>query len=157
VWRDAVSNWFLKASGIPDAKGRVGNYPARIEAESSRLDGYNVIDVMPWEAASGGKAVECASARCSATFVYRGAAGVYNLRVRYFDQNNGVAHFRALIGDKAISEWDAADRVPSRKIDSSSSALRAIEGIALRPGDEIRIEGTPDGGEAAALDYLEIQ
>ena len=24
VWRDAVSNWFLRASGIPDAKGRVG-------------------------------------------------------------------------------------------------------------------------------------
>ena len=24
VWRDAVTNWFLRASGIPDAKGRVG-------------------------------------------------------------------------------------------------------------------------------------
>jgi alpha-glucuronidase len=52
--------------------------------------------------------------------------------------------------------WPAADRVPTRKIDSSSSALRVIEGIALRPGDEIRIEGTPDGGETAALDYIEI-
>jgi alpha-glucuronidase len=157
VWRDAVSNWFLKASGIPDAKGRVGKYPGRIEAESSKLDGYKVIDVTPWESASGGKAVECASARCSATFVYTGAAGVHQIRVRYFDQNNGTAHFRALVGDKVISEWAAADRNPSRKIDSSSSALQAIEKIALRPGDEIRIEGTPDGGETAALDYLEIQ
>ena len=25
LWRDAVSNWFLKTSGIPDAKGRVGH------------------------------------------------------------------------------------------------------------------------------------
>lgn len=157
VWRDAVSNWFLKASGIPDAKGRVGNYPGRIEAEAAKLDGYKVIDVTPWESASGGKAVDCASARCSATFVFRGAAGVYQLRIRYFDQNNGIAHFRALIGDRVISEWAAADRVPSRKIDSSSSALRAIEKIVLRPGDEIRIEGTPDSGESAALDYIEIQ
>ena len=62
VWRDAVSNWFLRASGIPDAKGRVGNYPGRMEAESARLDGYKTIDVTPWEAASGGKAVECAGA-----------------------------------------------------------------------------------------------
>ena len=116
-----------------------------------------VIDVIPWEAASGGKAVECMSARCSATFVYTGAAGVYQIRVRYFDQNNGIAHFRALIGDRVLDEWAAADRVPTRKIDSSSSALRAIERIALRPGDEIRIEGTPDGGETAALDYVEIQ
>jgi len=157
VWRDAVSNWFLKASGIPDAKGRVGKYPGRIEAESATLDGYKVIDVTPWESASGGKAVECVSARCSATFVYRGAAGVYNLRVRYFDQNNGIARFRALIGDKVISEWAAADRVPTRRIDSSSSALHAIEKIALRPGDEIRIEGTPDAGETAALDYVEVR
>ena len=38
VWRDAVSNWFLRASGIPDAKGRVGHYPGRMEAESARLE-----------------------------------------------------------------------------------------------------------------------
>jgi hypothetical protein len=77
--------------------------------------------------------------------------------VRYFDQNNGVAHFRALLADKVIDEWTAADRVPTRKIDSSSSALRVIAKIALRPGDRIRIEGTPDAGETAALDYIEVQ
>ena len=157
VWRDAVSNWFWKASGIPDAKGHVGSYPGRIEAESAKLDGYKVIDVTPWESASGGKAVECLFVRCSATFVYRGAEGVHPIRVRYFDQNNGIARFRALIGDKVIGEWAAADRIPTRRIDGSSSALHAIEGVALRPGDEIRIEGTPDGGETAALDYIEIQ
>ena len=27
VWRDAVTRWFLRASGIADAKGRVGTYP----------------------------------------------------------------------------------------------------------------------------------
>jgi len=156
VWRDAVSNWFLRASGIPDAKGRVGHYPGRIEAESAKLEGYKAIDVTPWEAASGGKAVECASGKCAATFIYNGAPGVFQIRVRYFDQNTGVSHFRALIGNKVIAEWTAADRVPTRKIDSSSSALRVIEGIPLKAGAEIRIEGTPDGGETAALDYLEI-
>ena len=40
--------------------------------------------------------------------------------------------------------------MPTQKIDSSSSTRRTIAGIALRPGDEIRIEGTPDGGELAA-------
>jgi len=28
--------------------------------------------------------------------------------------------------------------------------------LALRPGDDIRIEGTPDGEEYAPLDYVEI-
>ena len=34
VWRDAICNWFFRTSGIPDAKGRVGNHPDRIEAEA---------------------------------------------------------------------------------------------------------------------------
>jgi hypothetical protein len=29
--------------------------------------------------------------------------------------------------------------------------------VQLHQGDEIRIEGTPDGGELAALDYVEIE
>ena len=53
VWRDAVSEWFQHLSGIPDARGRVGNYPNRIEAEAHDLrTGYTVTDVHPWETAS---------------------------------------------------------------------------------------------------------
>ena len=39
--------------------GRAGHYPNRLEAEDARLTGYKVIDVNPWEDASGGKAVSC--------------------------------------------------------------------------------------------------
>ncbi|MCS7314399.1 MAG: glucosiduronase, partial [Bryobacteraceae bacterium] len=59
VWRDAVNTWFWRTSGIPDEKGRVGNWPNRIEAEAMQLEGYQVVDVKPWEAASGSKAVSC--------------------------------------------------------------------------------------------------
>ena len=156
VWRDAVNNWFLRASGIPDAQGRVGHHPGRFEAESMKLEGYTVRDVTPWEAASGGKAVSCPVAKCSAMLPYDGPAGWYNLNVRYFDQIDGVSHFRLLVGQQVVDEWTAADRLPTRRIDSSSSARRIVSGIALRPGDEIRIEGMPDGGETAALDYIEI-
>ena len=44
-------------SGIADAKGRVGTYPGRIEAEAMQLKGYAPVDVKPFEAASGSKAV----------------------------------------------------------------------------------------------------
>ncbi|HYW47036.1 MAG TPA: alpha-glucuronidase family glycosyl hydrolase [Bryobacteraceae bacterium] len=157
VWRDAVANWFLKASGIPDAKGRVGHYPGRFEAEAMALEGYKVTDVTPWEDASGGKAVSCPASACTAKLRFDGAAGWYTLGVRYFDQNNGASRFRLRVDGQVIDQWIADDRVPSRRIDSSSSSRRLVRGIALRPGDEIAIEGTPDGGETAALDYLEIQ
>lgn len=157
VWRDAVNDWFHRASGIADQKGRVGNHPGRMEAEGAALTGYKAVDVTPMEDASGGKAVECPSGPCAATFRYNGSAGTYQLRIRYFDLNNGISHFRVLIGRRALDEWTASDRLPTRRIDSTSSSLRVIPNVRLNPGDEIRIEGTPDGGEPAALDYIEIR
>jgi alpha-glucuronidase len=156
VWRDAVNDWFHRASGIADAKGRVGNHPGRTEAEAMRLDGYTAFDITPWEAASGGKAVTCASAKCTASMRYEGAAGWQTLRVQYFDLNGPVSRFKVWVGNQLVDEWSATDRLPARKLDASSSTRRVISGIALRPGDEIRIEGIPEGREMAALDYVEI-
>jgi alpha-glucuronidase len=157
VWRDAVVNWFFKTSTIPDQRGRAGNHPDRVEAEALRMEGYGPVAVTPWEAASGSTAITCPAVRCTATYSYQGDSGWHELRVRYFDQNNGAARFRVLLNGEAIDTWTASDRVPAAKIDSSTSALRILPRIALRPGDEIRIEGTPDGGEFAALDYIEIR
>ncbi len=150
VWRDAVSNWFLRESGIPDEKGRVGNHPGRFEAESMSLQGYEVNDVIPWEAASGGKAIECpAAASCTATLSWKGAPGKYIVRVQYFDLNDS-AHLRLSIGNKAIDNWAANLLLPTRKIDGTSSTRHTTSAVALRPGDEIRIQGT------AAMDYIEL-
>jgi hypothetical protein len=109
-----------------------------------------------WEGASGGKAVACTAESCSASFDYTGPAGWFALRVQYFDQNNGAARYRVWIGDQQIDEWTATYWVPTQRIDSSSSTRRTIPRVALRPGDVIRVEGLPDGGEQAGLDYVEI-
>ena len=124
-----------------------------------KLEGYKVQDITPAEDASGGKAISCAaspSGVCSASFSYDGPAAWRSIRVRYFDQNNGVAHYRLWVGKQLIDEWAAGERLPSAKLDSTSSSRREIVDVALRPGDEIRIEGAPNGGETAALDYVEI-
>jgi alpha-glucuronidase len=156
VWRDAANQWFQRESGIADAQGRVGHYPGRYEAESMKLDGYTARDIVPWEGGSGGKGVACAAVRCAATMRYDGAAGWRTIRVQYFDQMDGVSKFRLLLNGEVVDQWSAADRIPSRRMDSSSSTRRQVSAVALRPGDEIRIEGTPDGGEPAGLDYVEI-
>jgi alpha-glucuronidase len=156
VWRDAVTGWFLRESGIRDAKGRVGHYPGRFEAEALALEGYVAKDVTPWEAASGGKAIECAAEKCAASLRYEGKPGWYTARVQYFDQNDGASRFRLKVGNQTIDEWIADDHIPTKKVDGSSSSRRTVPGVALRPGDELRIEGLPDGAETAALDYIEI-
>jgi alpha-glucuronidase len=159
VWRDAVCNWFLHTSGIPDAKGRVGHYPDRVEAESMQLQGYRTLEVSRAETASGGKAVECAppAQTCTATFVFQGGAGWYDLAVQYFDQDTGQSKFRVLVQEQIVDEWVANDHLPALAVGGDSSTRRRIKELALRPGDAIRIEGAPDGQEHAAFDYVEVR
>ena len=138
VWRDAVTTWFAEASGIPDAKGRVGHYPGRFEAESMKLEGYTVRDVTPPEDASGGKAVACPTA-----VVRRHASntmalpGWYTLHVEYFDQ---VGRRLALpLADQRPThrrmDRIAADRTSAHaaRLDSTSSTRRLITGRRAAP------------------------
>ncbi len=166
VWRDAVNTWFFKASGIPDAQGRVGN-SGRIEAESMTLDGYTPVDVTPSEDASGGKAVSC-PAKTVLGHVQIQSGGTSPciraralIRVEYFDQSTGSAHYRVFVNDHMIDEWTADMRLlPGRndaRLDSTTSTRQPFTRFPLRDGDVIRIEGVPDGRETAALDYVEIR
>jgi alpha-glucuronidase len=157
VWRDAVARWFLRESGIADAQGRVGTYPGRVEAESMTLAGYTVSSVTPWEAASGDRAVECKAGSCTASFNYAGPRSRQDIVVQYFDVNTGAARFRLRVGDKIVSEWTAGDRIPTRKLDGSSSTRHATNAVTLQTGDRIQVEGIPDGGETAAIDYVELR
>jgi alpha-glucuronidase len=157
VWRDAVSRWFLRASGVADAAGRVGSYRGRVEAESMALSGYAVKEVVPWETASGGRAVECSSAACTAAFTYTGRPARQDIVVQYFDVNSGTARFRLRVGDRIVAEWTADDRLPTRKLDGSSSTRYLAVDVPLRAGDRVQVEGIPDRAESAALDYVELR
>jgi alpha-glucuronidase len=158
VWRDAICNYFLRESGIADAKGRAGHFTNRIEAESMQLQGYTSVDVVPWENASSGKAIECKQPQgCSASFRFTREAGRYTLDIEYFDQKNGESKFRVFVDDKLVDQWVANDQLPATKIGSDSSTRRRIPELTLHAGDEIRIEGIPDRDEHAALDYVELE
>ncbi len=158
VWRDAITQYFLQISGIPDAKGRAGKYPERLEAEDARLAGYTAFDVSPWEDASRGKAVTCqGKLSCTAEWTYKGSAGSYDIAVEYFDVQGGVATFVLTVNDKPVTAWSADAALPSWKPNGDNSTRFTVHGIQLKPGDVIRVEGTPDRSDPAALDYIELQ
>ena len=157
VWRDAICLWLSRLSGIADDKGRVGHDPDRFEAEDMELRGYVPVDVTPIEAASRGKAVICSGTQpCTASLQFRGQPERYEIDVQYFDPNDGASRFSAAVNGRKVDEWLADDDLPTKKIDADSSTRRIIFGIALKPGDEIEIDGTPGGEDPAALDYIEI-
>ena len=159
VWRDAICSWFLRESGIPDAQGRAGHFPGRTEAEAMDLDGYAIKDVTPWEDASGGKAVACERApkSCAASFAFQGAAGRYDIAVQYFDVNAGDARFKLSVGQQVLQAWTANDHLPTTALNGDSSTRQTVLGVKLQPNDVIRIEGSPDGGDSAAIDYVEVK
>jgi alpha-glucuronidase len=156
VWRDAVTRWFARMSGIADAARRVGTYPGRIEAESIKLDGYAPTDVTPWETASGGRAIVCGRPDCSAETTWDGANGWYDMTVQYFDFKDGVSRFSLAIGAHEVDSWTANNTLPSDKLNGHTSTRRVVTGVALHRGDVIRVIGRPDGTEPAPLDYIEI-
>lgn len=157
VWRDAVCNWFRRMSGIPDAAGRVGHYPNRIEAEKMQLAGYVPIEVTPWETASEGKAVACTgSPTCQASTVLHKPVGWYDIAIQYFDQNNGVSRFQLFLNQQRIGSWSASDALPSDRPNGHTSTRYVIPRLAIRPGDVLRLVGTPNDGEAAPVDYVQL-
>jgi alpha-glucuronidase len=158
VWRDAVDDWFHQVSGIDDQKGRVGHHPNRVEAEAMELRGYQIFEPVSWEGASGGRGVACAAeaVACSAQTKFNGAAGWYEVDVEYLDLSDGTSKFKVSVNDQVVDEWRADMLLPGKEPSADSSVRRRIKGIALRPGDVIRIDGTPDGAERAPLDYIEV-
>ena len=158
VWRDAIVQYFLKLSGIPDETGRAGHYPRRLEAEDARLTGYKIIEVNPWEDASGGKAVSCDQAACSAEWTYNGTAGRFNIAVailRSARRRCEILAHRQRSAPAPDASWSADATLPTPHPHGDNSTRHILYGVALKPGDTIRIEGTPDGHDGAAVDYIE--
>jgi alpha-glucuronidase len=156
VWRDAIVQYFFKLSGIPDAEGRAGHYPGRLEAEDAKLIGYKVIEVTPWEDASGGKAVICDQTNCAAEWTYSGAPGIYNIAVQYFDLQGGTAHFTLKVNSQPAASWAADAALPSTRPNGDNSTRHTVRAVDLKPGAVLRVEATPDGTDPAALDYIEV-
>jgi alpha-glucuronidase len=157
VWREAIVQYFLKQSGIPDAEGRAGHYPGRLEAEDAKLTSYKAIDVKPWEDASGGHAVACGEAQnCSAEWKWTGADGRFDVAVEYFDLQGGAAKFTFDVNGAQAVSWTADATLPSRRPNGDNSTRKTVRNVRLKAGDMLRVEGVADGSDPAALDYVEV-
>jgi alpha-glucuronidase len=157
VWRDAIDRWFERVSGIPDAQGRIDHDPQRVTAAQMQLDGYTPVDVTPWETATGGKAYACEDrAACTAATTFRGTAGWYGVTVQYFDYLHGASTFRILLNHQPVAMWTADNTLPGDAPNGDTSTRYTLHGVPLRPGDLLTVEGRPDDGEPAPIDYIEI-
>ena len=134
---------------MPTSKAASATIRTASRPRTQELDGYAVTEIEPWEAASGSRAVQLPGddVNGSVRFRFDGPPGPYDLHVRYFDEEDGVSKFKLFVAEQLLDEWQADNHVPTPTTlpDAHSSIRRTVRGVALRPGDEIRIEGTADG------------
>ncbi|KAI0454674.1 glycoside hydrolase superfamily [Xylaria acuta] len=163
VWRDSIVQFYNNISGIPDAAGRVGNHPWRVEAEDMTLHNYRVTGVNPFQAASGLRIVQTTdnstAAHVQTKLDY--PSGTYDLVVAYYDLYEGEAEYELFLNDKSLGSWvgDLEHKLGytlTRGIDGHSATRITFKNVRIAKGDVVRIETLPNGRETAPLDYIAV-
>ncbi|KAH8156196.1 hypothetical protein CIB48_g12053 [Xylaria polymorpha] len=163
VWRDSIVQFYNNISGIPDAAGRVGNHPWRVEAEDMTLHNYRVTGVNPFQAASGLRIVQTTD-NSTAAYVQTKLdypSGTYDLAVAYYDLYEGEAKYQLFLNDKSLGSWvgDLEHKLGytlTRGIDGHSATRVTFKNVRIRKGDVVRVETLPNGRETAPLDYIAV-
>ncbi|MGB3638560.1 MAG: DUF4114 domain-containing protein, partial [Rivularia sp. (in: cyanobacteria)] len=136
----------------------INNEPLRYEAEELTLDGYQV-ETVKNSSASAGKHISLKGAsenQGSATGTFEGEAGIYQVKVGYFDENDGQSQAKITVGGESTSFIFDKDLPDGWTKPASKTSLIAIEEVELESGDSFKIEGVSNKGEFARFDYIEF-
>ncbi len=93
----------------------------------------------------------------TAAFSFNGTAGLYDVVVGYYDEEDGKAELAVRLGNNTIDSWKLDRKLGSNLPDSRTFQTRTvIRGANLQPGDSFTIAGKEDKSEYARVDYVEI-
>ena len=127
------------------------------------LEGYTIVPVTPFEAASNYTAIITTSNTTAGTATTKlgFASGTYDLAVNYFDLVGGRAHWHVYLNANSIGEWigdheDTLGHAVSATLDGHTATRITFKGVKIEKGDTLKIVGTPDGAERAPLDYVAV-
>ena len=84
-----------------------------------------------------------------ATYTFNDPSGTYNIRITYFDEEDGKSQITLLI---------AGEERVAFKLDEDTDCWRwrMFENIQVNKGDDITLVGKADQKDKAKLDYIEF-
>ncbi|MEO1376414.1 MAG: right-handed parallel beta-helix repeat-containing protein [Cyanobacteria bacterium J06635_10] len=126
----------------------------RYEAEELNLNKYQIESN---NASSGGEHISLLGSNTgSATGVFNGEAGIYQVNLGFYDENDGVSSVKVTVsGDTQEFKFD--ENLPSGGPTSATLTERITHSaIELQKGDTFKIEGESNFGEYARFDYIEF-
>lgn len=83
--------------------------------------------------------------------------GLYDLAVRYFDENDGVSISGLRLDDELVALWPWDEDRGTAFVDGDSRAVRVLPCLALTSDTTIEIFGSADGDEPLRIDAIEFR
>ncbi len=146
---------FIPSAAAPPANSRT---PMRIEAEQMNLSTYLVESGNT--AASGGSLISLYKATGSAgtaSTIFAGSSGTYDVVLGYFDENDGVAQLEVKVGGTSLGSWKLNQNLGSPVANAQTRVRKTLaRGLSINQGEKIQIAGILNQGEAARVDYIEF-
>ncbi len=153
--KDLVSNGSLSTSNssmLPTSEEDILRY----EIEELKLSNYQIETN---DVSSGGKHISLLGSDSNtgtATGVFKGEAGTYQVNVGFYDENDGVSAADITVaGDTQSFSFDK-DLPGDAAVAKTLTSRTTMEEIELQPGDAFEIKGKANAGEYARFDYVEF-
>ncbi|NEQ40033.1 MAG: hypothetical protein F6K40_28840, partial [Okeania sp. SIO3I5] len=130
--------------------------PLRIEVEDMSLSGYKTEST---SVASDGAVVSLLNSgvtRGIAADTFTGETGYYDVKVGFFDENDGESQISIEIGT-GEEEWTLDEDLGSDGVSDSNQVERTVfTELEISNGEHIKITGTAEGAEWGRVDYVEF-
>jgi predicted outer membrane repeat protein len=130
----------------------------RYEAEQMSLNTYKV-EGLDNSQASADRYISLRSTgktSGSATGVFRGAAGTYQVRIGYYDENDGQSSASVTVAGQRKNFKLDKDLFSDSAMHDARAVVTTHSAVTLKTGDRFEISARLDKGEFARFDYLEF-
>ncbi len=128
----------------------------RYEMEDLKLSNYQIESN---DVSSGGKHIFLLGSdrnTGTATGVFNGEAGTYEVNVGFYDEDDGVSSAKVTVAGETQSFSFDKDLPGSGAVAKALTSRVTHSEIKLQPGDVFKIEGKYDNAELARFDYIEF-
>ncbi|MEI2579536.1 Ig-like domain-containing protein, partial [Scytonema sp. PRP1] len=130
----------------------------RYEAEQMSLNTYKV-EGLEHSQASADRYISLRSTgktSGSASGVFRGTAGTYQVRVGYYDENDGQSSASVTVAGQRKNFKLDKDLFSDSAMHDARAVITTHSAVTLKSGDRFEITARLDKGEFARFDYLEF-
>ena len=141
---------------FPHFDPRPAPYSFSVEAEDMRLSGdYRVENNT---VASGGEVISLRGGdpqgSGEASFRFTGPAGLYDIKIVYFDEADGVGNLALRRGDREVINVDLNKNLGSGSANGQTMTTMTVRNEFASPGNVFTLEGTEDRSEHVRVDHI---